>query len=141
MPEDVVEQIKTEASVANTNTNTLVKQIFEHHLGFEGNAGKVGLISFPKQLLIKLMEKYTEKQIIEMAQEVAKNNVPDIMAILQNEFTTKAFLTMIKSWARASNIPFKHEVKGALNTCVMEINMSRIGLCIWGTFSKASLKS
>ena len=123
--EDVVDAFESNAQQKNINHNTLLTQIVKHYVGYEGNAGIAGLIAFPRSLLVMLLDGCPEKKIISMARHTSQDVMTDIMAILQKEYTVESFLDLIESWARVSNIPFKHEVKGTLNTCVVYHNMGK----------------
>jgi hypothetical protein len=123
--EDVAYEFETNAQQKNINHNTLLTQIMKHHSGYDGNAGSAGLVAFPRSMLVKLMDGCTEEKIISMALHTSQDVMTDIMAILQKEYTVESFLDVIESWARTSNIPFRHDVMGALNTCVVQHNMGK----------------
>ena len=125
VPERIVNELETQATIENLSTNVLVKHVFENYLEFHRNAGKAGLIAFPRELLVRLMGGYTEKEVIAMAEYIAKDTITDIMILLRNEFTTGSFLNVVESWSNASNIPFRHETKGQLNTCIMQHDLSK----------------
>jgi hypothetical protein len=123
--EDIVEAFETNAKKNNINHNMLLTQIIKHHAGYDGNVGSAGLVAFPRSLLVKLMDGCSEEKIISMADYISKDVMTDTMAILKNEYTVESFLDVIESWARVSHIPFRHKVKGALNTCVIQHNMGK----------------
>ena len=123
--EDVAEAFETNAQQNHINHNTLLTQIVRHHTEYDGNAGSAGFVAFPRSLLVKLMDGCPEEKIILMARNISQDVMTDIMAILQKEYTVESFLHVIESWARVSNIPFRHDVKGALNTCVVQHNMGK----------------
>ena len=123
--EDVAEAFETNALKDNINHNTLLTQIVKHHTGYDGKAGSAGLVAFPRSMLVKMMDGCPEEKIISMALHTSQDVMADMMAILQKEYTVESFLDLIESWARVSNIPFKHDVKGALNTCVVHHNMGK----------------
>ncbi|MDE1830340.1 MAG: hypothetical protein KGI25_08455 [Thaumarchaeota archaeon] len=125
VPEDLAEAIETEANVNNVNPSTLLTQILVHHIGFEGNMGKAGLVSFPRPLLVKLMEGYPENKVIAIADYISKDTITDIMTVLQNEYTVDSFLNLIESWSNASKIPFRRLLKGNLNTCIIQHDMGK----------------
>jgi len=107
-------------------------------LQYGGNAGKAGLVAFPKQLLVRLMEGYPEKQVIAMADYMSQDIMTDMMAILQNEHTAESFLSVIESWAKNSQIPFRQDTKGQLNTCVIQHDLKKTGRYIWDISSRTS---
>ena len=125
IPEYVAEDFDAVAQKHNINSNILLGQIVMHYIGYDGKAGSAGFVAFQKSMLVKLMDGCTEEKIISLAQEVSKDVMTDAMAILKKEYTVESYLDVIQSWARVSNIPFRHVVKGALNTCVVQHNMGK----------------
>jgi hypothetical protein len=125
IPEDVAEALETDAQINNTSTSTLLTQILKHHMEYDGNVGRAGLIAFPKSLLVRLMDGYPEEKVMAMADHISQDVMTDMIAILQNEYSIESFLRIIESWARVSHIPFTRETKGNLNTFVVQHNMSK----------------
>jgi hypothetical protein len=119
LPENIINSLETESSIKNVNKNTLLAQICRHHFGYEGSAGKAGLVAFPRPLLIRLMEGYPEENVIAMAEYVAQDVTTDMITVLENEFSVDSFLNFLQSWAHSSKIPFRRDVKGNLNTIVI----------------------
>lgn len=125
IPEDIAVTLETDAAINKISANTLLTQILTHHIEYDGKVGSAGLVAFPKSLLVNLMDGYSEKQIIAMSDSISKDVTTDMMTVLHNEYTTESFLSTIASWARVSHIPFRHEIKGSLNTCIVRHNLSK----------------
>lgn len=125
LPDDIVESLETESSIKNVNVSTLLSQICRHHFGYEGNTGKAGLVAFPRPLLTRLMEGYPEEKVIAMADHMSKDATTDMIAVLENEYSVDTFLDFVQSWAHSSKIPFRREIKGQLNTVVIQPELGR----------------
>jgi hypothetical protein len=125
LPESMADLLETESSVKNINTSTLLAQICNHHFGFEGNAGKAGLVAFPRPLLVRLMEGQPEKQVIASAEHISRDVMTDILSVLETEYTVDSFLNFVQSWAHASRIPFRREIKGQLNIVIIQPELGR----------------
>ena len=123
--EDIANAFETNAQKNCINNSTLLTQIVKHHLGYDGKVGSAGLVAFPRSLLVKLMDECTEEKIVSMARHTSQDVTTDMMSILNDEYTVESFLDVIASWARVSKIPFRHDVKGALNTCVIQHSMGK----------------
>jgi hypothetical protein len=106
----VLDSVRKEADNKEISINTLANQIFAHHVEWNNNAAKAGLVAFPKPLLIKLMEGFTEKQVGELAANIARNHVKNIILLLRKEHSIETFLDVVESWVRASGFPFMHEL-------------------------------
>ena len=105
----VLDNIKKEADNKEISINTLANQIFAHHVHWNNYAARAGLVAFPKPLLVKLMEEYTNKQVSEMAQYISKNHIKNMILLLRKEHTIETFLDVVESWVRASGFPFIRE--------------------------------
>ncbi len=125
IPEDLAESLETEADMKNITPSNLLTQILRHHSGFEGTMGKAGLVSFPRPLLKKLMERFPEKEVAALADYVSKDVMVDMMSVLQGEFTVESFMKVIEMWSRASQMPFRREAKGELNTFVIQHDLNK----------------
>ena len=125
LSEDIAESLETESSVKNVNISTMLNQICRHHFGFEGNMGKAGLVAFPRPLLTRLMDGYSEEKVIAMAEHISQDVTTDMMSVLENEYSVDSFLDFVKSWAHSSKIPFRREVKGKLTTVVIQPELGR----------------
>ncbi len=125
LPEEIVELLETESSIKNVNVSTLLSQICRNYFGYEGKTGKAGLVAFPRPLLMRLMEGYPEEKVVGMAEHISRDIMIDIMSVLQNEYTVESFLDVVQSWAHTSRIPFKREIKGQLNTVIIQPELGR----------------
>ena len=125
LPENIAESLETESSDKNVNMSALVGQICRHHFGYEGNTGKAGLVAFPRVLLMRLMEAYSEEKIIAMAEEISRDVTTDMMTVLGNEYSVESFIDFIQSWTYSSKIPFRHEIKGQLNIVIIQPELGR----------------
>ena len=125
IPEEIAEALETESSSKNVNVSTVVSEICRAYFGYEGNAGRAGLVAFPRPVLLTLMEEFPEEKIITMASQMSKDVTTDMMAILKNEYNTDSFIEFIQSWAHASRIPFRRQVRGELNTIVIQPELGK----------------
>lgn len=122
---ELAEAFETEAEVKNINANNLLTQILRHHVGYQGRMGRAGLIAFPKQLLIRLMESYPEKKAIAMAEYISQDPMTDRMFALKGNYTIESVLSMVEDWAKTNDFCFRLERKGQLYTCIIQHDLSR----------------
>ena len=88
-------------------------------------AGKARLISFPKALLVKVLDKFTEEEITEIAKIIAQTEMADITYIMRRKFDLESFLEVVESWVRASGFPYHHNVKDGEHSFVIQHDMSK----------------
>ena len=123
LDKEMLSQLRSEAQDKEISTNTLANQIFRAHINWTSNAGKAGFVSFPRSLLAKLIEGYTDEQVTEFAKLIAQKEIPDIVLLQRNEYTIKAFLDVIESWARSCGFATRQSVNGNVHTYVIQHDM------------------
>lgn len=124
IPEEMADSLETEASMKRISPSNLLVQILSFHNDYLENASRAGLVAFPRPLLVRLMEKLPEKQVVALAEYISRDTITDIMAVLQPDYNVETFLRVIESWARASMMPFRRETRGNLNTIILQHDLS-----------------
>src|SRR3954451_412225 len=74
-----LESLRKEAQQKRISLNTLASQIFKTHAEFSGAAARAGMVSFPKNLLVRLMNKLSEDEVKQPLEEIAKNEMKDML--------------------------------------------------------------
>jgi hypothetical protein len=106
---ETLDQLRNEADQKRISLNTLASQIFQSHVEYDTYAAKAGMISFPKSLLIKLMEGLSEQEVQDLSKYIAKNEIKDMTLLLRKEYTLSSFLDTIESWLRVSGFPYRRD--------------------------------
>ena len=89
-----------------------MNQVLVQFIEWHSPAKKAGLVPLPKVLLIKIMDKLTQEQIVQIAEYMVTKEIKDIILILKKEHTVSSFMSTIESWAKTSDFPFNHEDLG-----------------------------
>src|ERR1051325_12028831 len=105
----ILDQLRNEADQKRISLNTLASQIFQSHVEYDTYAAKAGMISFPKALLVRLMEGLGEQEVEELSKYIAKNEIKDMTLLLRKEYTLSSFLDTIESWLRVSGFPYRRD--------------------------------
>src|SRR5215218_2299966 len=106
---DTLNQLRNEANQKRISLNTLASQIFQSHVEYDTYASKAGMVSFPKSLLIKLIEGLGEQELEDLSKHIAKNEIKDMTLLLKKEYTLSSFLDTIESWIRVSGFPYRRD--------------------------------
>jgi len=107
---ELLDGLKEEAAQKRTSLNTLVSQVLRSHAEYHTFASKGGMISMPKTLLVRLMEKLTEQEVIALSEYIAKNELRDTILMMKSKYTADSIMDFIESWARAGGYPYRHHV-------------------------------
>ncbi len=121
----LLEQLKNEADQKRISLNTLASQIFKTYAEFSGAAAKAGMVSFPKNLIIRLMNRLSEDEVRLLSQEIAKNEMKDTLLMMKRNYSAESFVDFIESWIRASGFPFSHDQSGNMHNFIIQHDMGR----------------
>jgi hypothetical protein len=106
---EILNQLRNESNQKRISLNTLASQIFQSHVEYDTYASKAGMISFPKSLLIRLMEGLGEQEVEELSKYIAKNEIKDMTLLLRKDYSLSSFLDTIESWLRVSGFPYRRD--------------------------------
>ena len=76
-------EIKSEVKTKAVSLNAFVNQIFSEHVDWHANASKAGMVCFPKTLLVKIMDNLPEEEIILIAENMAHNEMKEIILMMR----------------------------------------------------------
>jgi len=125
LPEELVEEIEIEAHLNDVSTNVLAYKILERYARWDSNAAKAGYIPVTKSLISELLNKISDKEIVEIANRVEKKEFADIMLLLRNEFDIASVLDIIEMRAKVSGFPYRHTVKGTMHSFVIQHDINQ----------------
>ena len=123
LPSDNLEQLCKEAETRQISVNTLVNQIVNEHLDWHLYAAQAKLYYVPKPFISRVLEKFTEQQLSDLAEASAKKDFVDIGLLLRGEFTMSSFLSILENWSRISDIPYRAEEIENTQKIIIEHNM------------------
>src|SRR5262245_52379273 len=108
---DLLDGLKEEADQKRTSLNTLVTQILRSHAEYYQFEARGGMVSMPKTLLRRIMDKLEEREVIELSEHIAKNELKDTIMLMKGAYTPATVLEFIESWARVGGYPYRHHVE------------------------------
>src|ERR687888_2223820 len=80
---EILNQLRNESDQKRISLNTLASQIFQSHVEYDTYASKAGMISFPKALLIRLIEALGEQEVEDLSKYIARNEIKDMIFLLR----------------------------------------------------------
>jgi hypothetical protein len=108
---ELLDGLKEEADQKRTSLNTLVSQILRSHAEYHTFAAKGGMISMPKTLLMRIMDRLSEQEVIALSQHIAKNDLKDTILLMKGTFTADSLMDFIEAWSRVGGYPYRHHVE------------------------------
>jgi hypothetical protein len=121
----ILESLRKEAEQKRISLNTLASQIFKTHAEFSGAAAKAGMVSFPKSLLVRLMNNLSEDEVKQLSEEIAKNEMKDMLLMIKRSYSIEAFVDLIESWIRVSGFSYTHDVSDSTHYFAIQHEMGK----------------
>jgi len=118
-------ELRNEVKAKSISLNSFVNQIFTDYVDWHSNASKAGMVCFPKSFLINLMSKLSEKEVIVIAENMAENEMKEILLMLRKKSEPIRFIDLIKCWMKASDFPFRHENNDGLHEFIIQHDMGK----------------
>ncbi|HZD36531.1 MAG TPA: hypothetical protein VE130_15105 [Nitrososphaeraceae archaeon] len=103
---EILDKLRHEAHQKRINVNTLSSQILADHVDYGSYASASGMVSFPKSLLTRMMDRLEEDEVEKLSEHIAKNEFKDLTLLLIGEYNLHSFLKTLESWLRISNFQY-----------------------------------
>jgi hypothetical protein len=123
LPKEKLEKLRKVSQTKNVTPNTLVNQIINSYLDWHSRAANAKLYYLPKSFLIRLINELTEKELNELARDVAKNDLVDISLFLRGGFNLDSVSNIAETWLRIAQMPYRVEINGDGYKIIIEHDM------------------
>ena len=133
---EILSKLRNEAGQKRISLNTLASQIFQSYVEYEMYASRAGMVSFPKSLMVRLMDRLSEIEVQQLSEHIANNELKEMLLLVKNEYSVSAFLDMIESWLRVSGIGYRRDVVDSVQTFVIQHDMGKR----WSTYFEKLIK-
>lgn len=107
----MLEELRKISRDEQVSLNTLVSQIFDQYLNWNYTATRASFIPLPKTMLVKMLEKMDDDEIMEIVDYVAETQIKSLMMVTRKEYTVEAFIKGVEYWTKTSNLPSSHVEK------------------------------
>jgi len=116
--EDIVSKLDQQAKNNNVSLNAEINNILRKYVEWDMLANKVGMIPIAKPIVSEIFQKImTKEQVIDLANNVAKNVICESVHFMKGSLTLESFLSWIKTrMEHCSNVNYsidsnRHQVK------------------------------
>ena len=116
-------QLRKVSQTKSVTPNTLVNQIINEYLDWHRRAAHAKLYYLPKSFLIRLLNELTEKELNELARDVAKNDLVDISLFLRGGFNLDSVSNIAETWLKIAQMPYRIEINGDGCKIIIEHDM------------------
>ena len=102
---EMLEQLRSGAKDDNITLNSFVNQILIQFQEWYAPAKKAGMIPLPKVLLMKIMEKLTKEEIIQISEYMVTKEIKDMILILKKRTYRKCIYGCRRILGKIIRIP------------------------------------
>lgn len=137
LDENTIKRLRNESGHRQVSTNTLVNQALKQFLDWGMYESTVGFVIINKQVFIQIFNKFAQKEIIDIATRVGKDEVKNMALFMKGRIDIQSFLAwfelrMINSAVQVSHI---HE-DGGFHRYVMKHELGKN----WSVYHKTILE-
>jgi hypothetical protein len=125
LDKDILDKLRKEAKEKQVSLNVLVGQIALQHLDWHAYASKAGFIAVTRGTDRKMLEKITEKDIVEIAEYVAKKESKEFIIMLKNDYSVTSALQVLDTWLKIVGYSYRHEVRGSEHSYIIQHEMGK----------------
>jgi hypothetical protein len=122
---EILNKLRDEADQKRISLNTLASQIFQSYVEYDMYASRAGMISFPKSLLVRIMDRLSEQEVEQLSEYIGKNEFKELNLLMRNEYTLSAFLGLIESWLRVCGFGYRRDIVDGIQTFVIQHDMGK----------------
>ena len=119
----ILEKIREEGGNNQISVSNFINKILKKYVEWDLYTSKVGMIPIPRLLLEKLFEKSSKQEIIDLAINVGKNELEDILLFMNKKIDWILFLNWFKMRLQDSSIEIVHTVEENKHTFIMKHGM------------------
>ncbi len=119
----VLEKIREEGGNNQISVSNFINKILKRYVEWDSYESKVGMIPIPKLLVEKLFEKRSKQEIIDLAINVGKNELEDILLFMNKKIDWILFLNWFEMRLQDSSIEIVHTVEENKHTFIMKHGM------------------
>ena len=109
--EEVISIVEHESQRLRINLNKMTNQILKSYVDWDMLQARAGMIPIAKPVLIELLRKVNDEEILTLATEAGKDTMKDIISFMKKRMDLDSFLSWLELWLRKnSTAGFSHNI-------------------------------
>ncbi|MGB9003129.1 MAG: hypothetical protein WCC52_04925 [Nitrosotalea sp.] len=136
LDEQIIKKLRLESDNRQISTNTLVNQALRRFLEWGMLEPTAGFVMINKPVFSEVFDKLTQKEIVDIASRVGKNEVRDIALFMKGNTDLLSFLSWFEIRMINSSVQVSHSNNDGFHTYVMKHDIGRN----WSIYHKTILE-
>jgi hypothetical protein len=134
--EDLINKLQQEAKEHQISTNTLATQAMRRFLEWDIYQPRIGLVSLNKPVFVKIFGGLKEKEVIEIARTIGKDEVKDVALFMKGDIDVDSFMSWFEIQMVNSSVQVSHMSEKGMHTFVMKHDLGKN----WSLYNKTILE-
>ena len=134
LPEKLVNELETEATMKSISQNVLVKQILEKYVQWDRFSNKIGMIPVPKAIVESLGSELDGRDIDEIITLIFPM-IKDTVLFIKGGYDLKRCIETLEDYMRASGMNSDHRIEGDMHIFLIQ---HELGMK-WSVFTEQML--
>ena len=134
LPEKLVNELETEATMKSISQNVLVKQILEKYVQWDRFSNKIGMIPVPKGILESLGSELDGKDIDEIITLIFPM-IKDTVLFIKGGYDLKRCIETLEDYMKASGMNSDHRIEGDMHIFLIQHDLGMK----WSVFTEQLL--
>lgn len=136
LDENTIHRLRSESDTRKVSTNTLVNQALRQFLDWGMHEPTVGFVSVNKQVFVHVFGKLKQKEIVDIATRMGKDEVKNIALFMKGEIDIKSFLEWFEIRMINSSVQVSHINHDNFHRYVMKHELGKN----WSVYHKTILE-
>lgn len=116
----ILDNLRKESESQGVSLNVLANKIFTRYVEWGMFEPKVGMVPIAKPIVSALFQKLTEKETIELANQIGHSIVSDIATFMKGSMDIDSFVSWFITRMKISDFEINHTVKGEKHTYIIK---------------------
>jgi len=121
----IMEIIKNRSKMENVSVNHYVNHLLRFSALWNVHAPSAGWIPMPKQILLALIDKFTEDELLELANKKGKEIAQDILLFIDGRYDVDSWINFIKIRAAAAGFSYSEQIENNTTKCIIYHGMGK----------------
>src|SRR5579863_833617 len=134
--DDLINKLHQEAKEHQISTNTLATQAMKRFLEWDVYQPRIGLVSLNKPVFVKIFGDLKEKDVIEIARTMGKDEVKDVALFMKGDVDVDSFMSWFEIQMVNSSVQVSHMSEKGVHTFVMKHDLGKN----WSLYNKTILE-
>lgn len=136
LDESTIKRLRSESGNRQVSTNTLVNQALKQFLDWGMYESTIGFVIINKQVFVHVFEKLKQKEVVEIASRVGKDEVKNMALFMKGKIDVKSFLSWFELRMINSAVQVSHIQEDAFHRYVMKHELGKN----WSLYHKTILE-